>query len=721
MKLIIISNRFPLKIVEENCSFKNIHSQGGVATGLDSLETEVEKHWVGWAGMYLEEGEEKNKIDKELENQNFHAVNLSPEQIENYYEGYSNSVIWPLCHYFPTYMHYEYKYWEAYKQVNSLFCAEALTIAEKDDIIWVQDYQLMLVPGYLREKMPEISIGYFHHIPFPSYELFRTLPERADILNGLLGADLIGFHTHTYMRHFISAVYRVLKIDCQLDEIQLERRIVNVDAFPMGINYEKFYDAILKPEVQQKVEEYRHNYGNGKLMISVDRLDYSKGIITRLKSFEDFLDNCPQYKGNVSLIMIVSPSRDNVDIYAELKNEIDKKVGALNGKLSTGEWTPVYYFYRSFDFDELAALYYLSDIALVTPLRDGMNLVCKEYVAAKRDKPGVLILSEMAGAAIELADAIIVNPTDTKEIEIAIAQAIEMPEEGQLKMMASLQRVVSCQTVKQWALDFVNELKTVKQENQELEDKIVEKKNFDIIKQQYNKARNRLLLIDYDGTLVRLQRNPEQAKPTEQVIDVLTQLSRDKRNNVIVTSGRNRPTLDKWLGNLPIGLAAEHGAFYKENGEWHGENKKVEWDEEILKILENTVKRTPHSWTEVKDTSIVWHYRDVDTWLADLRVNQLLNALISPSSRNNLVIMKGHKIIEIKPAGFSKGTEAKRLISNNNYDFIIAIGDDTTDEEMFMSLPENAISIKIGQNTKTAKYNIPTQELTIHFLKELSK
>lgn len=719
-KLIIISNRLPLKIVEENNNFKVIPSQGGVATGLDSLETKMQKHWVGWPGMYLESGKDKDAIDRQLKQHKFTPVYLTPEQIANYYEGYSNSVLWPLCHYFLNYIHYSTEYWEAYKEVNALFCEEAMKIIEPGDIVWVQDYQLMLVPGMIRERVSDISIGYFHHIPFPSYELFRTLPERSEILEGLLGADLVAFHTHTYMRHFISGIYRVLKLECQLDEIQLDRRVVHVDAFPMGINYEKYHNALKDKQIHDKAKELRTSFGQGKLMVSVDRLDYSKGILVRLAGFEDFLKDYPEYKGKISLVMIVSPSRDQVDMYAELKNEIDQMVGNINGAYSTIDWTPVYYFYRSFDFEELAAIYHIADIALVTPLRDGMNLVAKEYVATKNDTPEVLILSEMAGAAVELSDAIIVNPSDMKEIGQAILTALKMSKKEQLKALTSMQKVISKQTVEQWVRDFVEELKEVRKQNVGLEHKIVEKKNFKIIRKQYKKARKRLILLDYDGTLVRFYRRPSDASPSKELLDLLAKLNEDPKNRVIISSGRDRNTLDKWLGKLSIGMAAEHGAFYKEGGNWHRNAPKIKWDKEILNIMKQATARTPLSNIEIKDTALVWHYRDVDVWLAELRVNQLVDALMNPVSRHHLQIMKGNKIVEVKSPDFNKGSEARRLMGEDDYDFIMAIGDDTTDEEMFMALPETAITIKVGKSSKAAKYNLPTQDLTLHFLDKLS-
>lgn len=721
MKLIIISNRLPLKIVEQDNEIKIIASQGGVATGLDSLQMNLDKHWIGWPGMYLEESDKKDKIDRLMQDQNFHPVYLSPKQIEDYYEGYSNSILWPLCHYFTNYVQYDNECWQTYKEVNQLFARAASNIIEGGDIVWVQDYQLMLVPGYIRSEHSDVSIGYFHHIPFPSYELFRTLPERKELLNGLLGADLIGFHTYTYMRHFMDAIYNVLKLECKLDEIQLESRISHVDTFPMGINYEKYNDAILNPAIRDKANEFKTQFGHNKLILSVDRLDYSKGIVTRLKSFEKFLKAYPEYKSKVSLVMIVSPSRDNVEIYATLKEEIDKMVGDINGRYSTIDWTPVYYFYHSFEFEELAALYHIADIALITPLRDGMNLVAKEYLATKRDEPGVLILSEMAGAAIELSDALIVNPTDLEEIANALNKALEMPVDEQLASLKAMQDIISGQTVGQWARDFVEELNIVRQQNILLEQKIVEKNNFKTIRERYDQANERLLLLDYDGTLVGFTNNPSKAVPTEKLLRILENLSADPRNHVVISSGRDRKILEKWFGNMPIDMAAEHGAFYKEDGKWHNNMQQIEWDDEILEIIRHAVKKTPNSRIEIKDTALVWHYRDVDPWLAELRVNQLLNALLTPVSRQNLSIMKGNKVLEVKSPEFTKGSEAKRILSKKNYDFIMAIGDDTTDEDMFLALPKEAITIKVGINTKNAQYNLPIQPLTLKLLEKINE
>lgn len=720
MRLFIISNRLPLKTIRTEDDFTFIPSEGGLVTGLASLEMDVEKHWVGWPGMFFNSKEEEEMIQKKLSGFNYHPVFLTEDQEEKYYEGYSNSTIWPLCHYFFSFMRYENSYWTAYKEVNKLFLDAVIPLLENDDIVWVQDYHLLLLPQLIRDKNRFVNIGYFHHIPFPSYEMFRVLPERAELLNGLLGADLIAFHTHDYMRHFISTTERVLDLHFQLDQVKHNNRMVYVDSFPMGINYDLYSNATLKPEIQEKARELKETFGDSKLILSVDRLDYSKGILHRLEGFYRFLEYNPEYHGLVSLAMIIVPSRTNVEEYSALKTAIDEMIGRINGQYSTINWTPVYYFYHSFSFDELIAMYSLADIALVTPLRDGMNLVAKEYLAVKRDNPCVLILSEMAGAAIELSESIIVNPNDTEEIARAILTALTMSESEQLASAKTMQKKISRQNVNRWASDFVKELCVIKERNIKLHKKRIGETKTNKIKEIYAQAKKRLFILDYDGTLVGFKRKAEDAIPTDALIDTLKELSKDAANHVVISSGRDRDTLEKWLGHLPISLAAEHGAFYKEDGLWYENNVNFELDDELLNILQMFVDKTPHSKLEIKKTALVWHYRNVDSWFATLREQQLVNELIEPCARLNLQILRGNKIVEIKSPQCTKGTEVQRLLAQDNYDYILAMGDDTTDEDTFRALPDEAITIKVGSISEIARFYLYSQSEVIPFLRTIS-
>lgn len=719
MRLIIIANRLPLKASRENGEYSFSPSEGGLVTGLNSMDSDIEKVWIGWPGIDVKFADDKKLIDKTLLKFNYHPVYLNKKQIRDYYEGYSNSKLWPLCHYFYTLVKYEKKHWEAYKEVNGLFLEKAAEVIQPGDIVWVQDYHLMLLPAMIRGLGKEVSIGYFHHIPFPSYELFRVLPERDEILNGLMGCDLIGFHTHEYMRHFISACERVLDVDFSLDKVWSGNREVYVDTHPMGINYNMFHDAINDPEVARMVEKLRLSHIEKKMMLSVDRLDYSKGILNRLKGFSSFLKNHEEYRGKISLNMIIVPSRDSVESYADLKTKVDQTIGAINGEYSDLDWTPVKYFYHSFDFKELVAMYHVADIALVTPLRDGMNLVAKEYVASKRDNPGVLILSEMAGASIELMDAVIINPNEIQEIEDSILLALEMPEEEQKKRIERMQAVVSKQTIDKWTGDYLKQLQSIGLNNKKLHKKLLTNERQSELKNKYNKAKSRLIILDYDGTLVGFKPRPEDAFPDESLLSLLNKLTSDSKNRVVISSGRDHKTLDKWVGHLNLGLAAEHGAFYKENGKWFENLHQESWDQEILSIFNRVTDKTPRSTLETKQTALVWHYRKVDPWLASIRSQQLINELIGPCTRKNLHIVKGDKILEVKYPDCTKGSEVNRLLEQGEYDFIMAIGDDTTDEDMFKALPDGAISIKIGNISEFAKYKLLRQKDNLEFLEFL--
>ena len=720
MKCILISNRLPITASLKNGKLRITRSGGGLATGLDSLDTNAEKHWIGWAGVHTDEEEPRRKLTARLKKRRLHPVFLSREQIQDYYEGYSNSTLWPLCHCFFSYVACNEKYWKAYREVNELFCEETLKVMEPEDSLWIHDYHLMLLPGMIRERMPRAAIGYFHHIPFPTYEMFRYLPQRAELLRGLLGADLVGFHTHDYMRHFISALYRVLNLECRLDEVQLGDRVARIDAFPMGINYELYREAAAMPGSRTLTHDLQRIAGTGKVILSVDRLDYSKGILLRLEGFASFLENNPEYRGKVRMIMVVVPSRDSVDRYADLKTNVDRAVGAINGRYAAVGWIPVHYFYRSFSLPELSAMYNIADIALVTPLRDGMNLVAKEYLAAKRERPGVLILSEMAGAAVELSDALVINPMDAKQIEQAILTALTMPEEEQFAALRKMQKIVSRHTVKRWANDYFKELESVKRRNDELADKHLEKENLQQILMAYGNSERRLLALDYDGTMVPFTKDPSDARPSPALREILTVLASDKRNTVLVCSGRDRRTLEAWLGGLGVELAAEHGAFFMENGVWRSSVPGPVWTEEILDILERIQDKTPGSTIEAKETALVWHYRKVDPWLAELRISQLINALMVPCARLGLQIMKGNKIVEIKPAEYNKGAEIQRRLALCDYSFLMAMGDDTTDEDMFKAMPPEAFTIKVGQVSDSARYMIPLQNRVLPFLSTLA-
>ncbi|HDN58532.1 MAG: bifunctional alpha,alpha-trehalose-phosphate synthase (UDP-forming)/trehalose-phosphatase [Candidatus Neomarinimicrobiota bacterium] len=704
--VVVVSNRLPVVISYKRDKLEIKPSPGGLVTGLNSVRKSRGTLWIGWPGLLGLKGDVKSSVYEILRIKDMVPVFLSREEYNRYYEGFSNKTIWPLFHYFTEYAEYEREYWDAYKRVNSKFAEIIIQNSDADSVIWVHDYHLMLLPGLLREANPDSRIGFFLHIPFPSFEIFRLLPWRDEILKGILGADLIGFHTYDYLRHFLSSVKHILGVEHVFNELIIDDRIVKVDTFPLGIDVDRFVHAESDIFVRKNIEKLEKKYSGRKVIISVDRLDYTKGIIQKLSSFDRFLEEYPEYRGKVVLVLIVVPSRWKVGYYRELKEDIDRYVGKINGKYSSVDWSPIQYFYRMFRQDELISFYKISDIAIVTPFRDGMNLVAKEFIASTWPKGGVLILSEMAGAAIELSEAIIVNPNNVGEIVAAIKSALEMsPVEAKEKakvMLGKLKRY----DVYRWVGDFLDSLDRVKELQKKSVSDLISGADIEVMLSKYREARKSIFFLDYDGTLVPFFRHIKQAKPDDEAIDIILRLG--EIAEVVVISGRDKNTMDEWFGELPVNLTAEHGAWFKRKGkEWESVGEvHSDWKDEIRPLIEYYVDKTPGSTLEEKEFSIAWHYRNVNSDLGYMRERDLVENLSYMISGSNLQILEGNKVVEIKNAEVSKGRAVRKWLEMLGGDFIMAVGDDWTDEDMFKSLPDEAFTIKVGFGTTYARYRV---------------
>jgi len=710
-RILIISNRLPISVVKRGKSLRFQASVGGLATGVGSLmQKEHKVEWIGWPGIALDKinNEEKREIYTQLYKDNYHPVFLSQSDIDGYYSGFCNNTIWPLFHYFTQYTVYNKIFWNSYKRVNKIFCETVLTVLKPDDIVWIHDYHLMLLPQLIREKSPDLTIGFFLHITFPSFEVFRLLPWRKEILEGLLGSDLIGFHTYDYARHFLSSLRNRLGYEHSFGQILVGDRLVKVDSFPMGIDYNRFRNAVTEPDVKKEVKKNQKKVGDRKIILSIDRLDYTKGILQRLYSYDNFLDKYPKYKEKVILILVAVPSRTKVEHYRQLKKDLDELVGRINGKHGTIGWMPVWYMYNFLDFHALISLYSMSDVGLVTPVRDGMNLIAKEFIATKIDGIGVLILSEMAGATKELSESIIVNPNNMERVADSIYKALNMSIKEQIKRNRIMQNRLKRYNVEKWADDFINNLLSIKEYEREL---LAHKITKDItlkIVHDYHKCRRRIIILDYDGTLMPFETEPQNVKPDKEILRILTELSNNTRNEVLVISGRDKNSLNKWFKDVNIGIVAEHGVWIKEKyGIW----KLIEplanyWKDEIKPILERYVDRTPGSFIEEKDYSLVWHYRKSEPELASNRARELKEEILHFTTNLGLGVLEGNKVIEVKNAGINKGHAALKWVANEYFDFILAAGDDRTDEDIFHVLPEHAYSIKVGLGPSKAKYNI---------------
>jgi trehalose 6-phosphate synthase/phosphatase len=718
----IVSNRLPYHAAKVGDDFKFTPSVGGLATGVKSIYKHYEGKWIGWPGIAADDlhGTDQERIEHALDAENCVPVHLTQAEINDYYEGFSNETIWPLFHYFTEFAEYRQEHWDAYVRVNRKFADAVLAVAAAGDVIWVHDYQLLLVPGMIKDASPDVTIGAFLHIPFPSFEVFRVLPWRMDILKGMLGADLIGFHTYDYQRHFISSVRRLLGDEIHFNQIHEQRGIIVADAFPMGIDYTRYSEAArmldggeaTRSSLQHDLDAFFAADPERRLILSIDRMDYTKGIPNRLRAFELFLERYPSFRGKVCLVMLVVPSRDNVERYQILKRKVDELVGQINGRFGMINYTPIWYFYRSMPFENLVELYHASHVALITPVRDGMNLVAKEYVAARNDRNGVIIVSEMAGVSKEMSEALIINPYNIHEIADSIHTALVMPDEEQRHRLHAMQERLKRYDVFKWASEFLRALENTRN----LQVRFNAKRLTDPLRAkvlaEYRASTARAIFLDYDGTLASFKDDPQAAKPEPVTLDIIRMLVCAKGNEVTIISGRDRATLQRWFAGIDVNLIAEHGVWNRYRGEdWEMLHQiDANWKVHVRPALESFVDRTPGSFIEEKNYSLVWHYRKAEPEQAVLRANELKDELTHLIGNHNLEIMEGNKVIEVKSGGINKGAAAMRFMGQKHYDFVFAAGDDWTDEFMFRHLPQSAVTVKVGIANTAARFNVESIE-----------
>ncbi|WP_243338724.1 bifunctional alpha,alpha-trehalose-phosphate synthase (UDP-forming)/trehalose-phosphatase [Anaeromyxobacter soli] len=705
-RLLIVSNRLPVTVKAEDGAVSVAPSTGGLATGMSGPHERLGGLWIGWPGDLTGlSADGRAEVERRLAELRLAPVALSPEEVARYYEGYSNGVLWPLFHYSVARLPQEVRDFDVYEAVNARFADAVAAHHRPGDLVWIHDYQLMLVPRLLRERIPDARIGFFLHIPFPSSEIFRVLPQRERILEGLLGADLVGFHTATYLRHFASSVLRLLGAASEVDRIPWGEREVRLGVFPMGIDAAQLAELAETPEV--RAVAHAHRVPGEQLLVGVDRLDYSKGIPRRLLAFEAMLRAHPELRERVRLVQVAVPSRENVEAYREYRDEVDALVGRIHGEFATPAWSPIHYLYRGLSQAEIVALYRAADAVLVTPLRDGMNLVAKEFVASRPDGDGVLVLSELAGAAAELAEALLVNPYDVQQTAAAFHRALTLPEEERRTRMAALRQRVFGYDVHAWTRAFLARLERVGTPGEALA--LSPPQAVRSLVERARAAPRLALLLDYDGTLVPFAPTPELAAPDGALLDLLRRLAARPRTQVDVVSGRTRGTLQRWLGALPLGLHAEHGFWSRAaGGEWQGaEVPAVAWREPVLAVLREFAERTPGSVVEEKTVGVAWHYRTADPEYAAAQAKELTLDLRTLLANVPVEILPGDKVIEVRPQGIHKGRAVTAAIGRAGPEaLVVALGDDRTDEDLFAALPPGSAAVHVGPGPSRAPLRI---------------
>ena len=648
---------------------------------------------MGWPGTRLREDETLAETDSEY---GLHAVALTDTEVTRYYHGFSNRTLWPLFHSLPERARFDQRDWETYERVNARFAeasTERLDPTQPDDnLVWVHDYQLMRTPTRIRALRPEARIAFFLHIPFPPPDLFRLLPWDRELLLGVLGADLVGFHVAGYARNFLECVDRLLgaRVDHERALVELGSRTIRVGAFPLGIDFAQYQRLAEEAAPASRASRER-------IILGVDRLDYTKGIPNRLRAFERLLELHPEYREQVVLLQIAVPSRSQVAEYQALKREIDEIVGHVNGRFATATWSPIRYLYRSFSPEHLAALYRDADVANITPLRDGMNLIAKEFVAAQVADPGVLVLSQLAGAAERMPEAILVNPHDLDGSAAALHRALSMDEVERRSRMLALRRRERRFDLDAWGDHF---LKAARTPNLPLGR--VRPEEFETWLRAFIEGHPLALFLDFDGTLAAIARRPEEAAMTSGMRSAIEACVKRGDTEVAIVSGRGIDDLEAAVGITGLTYAGNHGFEIRgpdledfRHAELAGFAASAQ---ELVPKLEALAGRG--AWVEAKGPTLTFHFREVDSDLHAELAREARREVEAAGFRPR----DGKCAVEARPPiAWDKGSALLQILRQRHGDGwaesvrAIYVGDDQTDEDAFRTLAGLGFTFRVGE------------------------
>lgn len=720
MRKLHVSYRLPISFETKSGRTVPKPSAGGLATALISAGSlgDSKDLWLGVADI------SKNKWEsliKEIHSEFELVPAFLPSSLHaSFYKGFSNSVLWPLFHYFPSFVEFKDQYLDAYMQANEEMAQMIVEHYREGDLIWIHDYHFMLLPALLRKQLPDAKIGFFLHIPFPNYEVFRLLPSEVKtmLLQGIMGANLIGFQTWSYSSSFMGCVQKVLGKSHSAYQFMENGYSCKVGVFPISIDFEKFHDSYDDPATIKCREELRREFGDRKIIFSVDRLDYTKGVMYRLQAFDLFLEQHPEWKGKVVFVLVIVPSREEIQKYWERRQMIELNINRINRQHGNYNYVPIVYHYRAVSFSKLTGFFSIANLALISPVRDGMNLVAKEFVATRKDQLGVLMLSELAGAAEELREAILFNPLDTKQMADQINLALHMTPDEQRQRMQRMQAYLKKHDILHWVNHFWDSLIQSNVQKPPLD--WINAEQIGNLLSEFSTADRRLVLLDYDGTLVRFFPKPEMARPDQKIKDLLSRITHDSKTTVAIVSGRDHITMDKWFGDLPLTLIAEHGAFIKQT-QWKSQVVSAPaWKGDVKAMITRFAEAHQGSFIEEKPLGIVWHYRNMDEQAGFDASKSLMAQLKSYLMDAKAVVLDGSKVVEIKPAGSDKGQVLSSVFDLAEYDFVLAIGDDRTDEDLFDALDDRkAYTIKVGEGPTKARYRVQGVEDVVALLSQL--
>ena len=720
-RCLLVSNRLPLSFCEKSQDF--IPSSGGLVSAIKGLDAKKVGYDFEWMGVVTDDIDSEHVARlKEIPfgDLRCHPIVVPKETYNFYYNSFCNNVIWPLFHYESSIVQHSDQGWASYNKINELVADAIIQEAKEDDTVWIHDFHFFLVPGLIKAQRPDLKVGFFLHIPFPSSEIFRELPQRKEILLSLITCDLVGFHDLSYLTHFKSSLSRVLGENKNFFN---DRKW---GVYPISIDTKHFVALTEAPETLDFIQRYAQQKKDKNWILGVDRLDYIKGLVLKLKSFEEFLRKYPEKKEKVQMVQIVIPSRTDVPEYQELKQKVEQLVSSINGEFGTPTYMPIHYLFHSVSEYELSALYQLSEVMHVGSRRDGMNLVCLEYVVSQKEThPGALLLSEFTGAHSTLSYAVSINPWNIEETATKINEALEQSQEQRSREMMAMHEFLNRYTSSEWARFFMRDLH---------KETPVIQKVFSISKDgtfpwlEELRGKSVLFFCDLDGTLAPISRHPSLVRIQNETKKILREMS-ETNCQFVVVSGRDRDFLQHQFTDLDykFPLAACHGAYSysPETQEWSNliPHDSTKWKDDILDILKLYTSRTPGSFIEDKGHAVTWHYRNSPTEFADFLANKLYIELEESLTSLPAQVTRGKKVIEVKSLHASKGIFVQHWLEKLEYlpDVVIALGDDTTDEDMFEYLQGQtdvtAFCIRVGEDKTYAKYSIKEQATVNLFLK----
>ncbi|KAH1054995.1 hypothetical protein J1N35_033060 [Gossypium stocksii] len=779
-RIIIVANQLPVKAKRRSdnkgWSF-NWDDYSLLLQLKDGLPEEMEVLYVGSLKIDVDINEQDEVSSVLLEKFKCVPAFLPPEIFSKFYHGFCKQHLWSLFHYMLPYSanhggRFDRSLWEAYVAANKIFSQRVIEVINpEDDYIWIHDYHLMVLPTFLRRRFNRLRMGFFLHSPFPSSEIYRTLPVREEILKALLNSDLIGFHTFDYARHFLSCCSRMLGLEYQSKRgyigLEYYGRTIGIKIMPVGVHMEQIESALRVADKESTIHEFKQKFDGKTVLLGVDDMDVFKGVNLKLLAMEQMLKQHPKWQGRAVLVQITNPARGRGKDLEDTQAEIQASCKRINEMFGKPGYEPIVFINRPISLTERVAYYTIAECVVVTAVRDGMNLTPYEYIACRQGvfesvpssesngpKKSMLVVSEFIGCSPSLSGAIRVNPWNFEATAEAMNEAISMADAEKQLRHEKHYRYVSSHDVAFWSRSFFQDMERTCKDHFRRRcwgiglsfgfrvvalDPNFRKLSIDHIESVYVRSKNRAILLDYDGTV--MPQTSHNKTPNAEVISIVNRLLGDTKNTVFVVSGRGKESLDKWFSPCKkLGIAAEHGYFmrWSSDDKWEvcGPNSEFGWKQIAEPVMRLYTEATDGSSIETKESALVWHHRDADPSLGSSQAKEMLDHLESVLANEPVTVKSGQFIIDVKPQGVSKGVVAEKVFttmakSGKQADFVLCIGDDRSDEEMFeiissaissgiLSSNTSVFACTVGQKPSKAKYYLDDPAEVINMLEALA-